>query len=75
MPVASLRIPAAAGVIRAILELGVAGHRDLSAGRASGSHSLVVPVQTAGLADLDYLADLRRLHGSRLRTDPLQACC
>jgi len=40
--------------------------------RASGGHALVVPVQTAGLADLNDPADLRRLHSSRLRAVHLQ---
>jgi hypothetical protein len=35
--------------------------------RASGGHSLVVSVQTAGLADLNDLADLRRLYSTGLR--------
>ena len=33
----------------------------------SGSQALVVPVQTAGLADLNDLADLRRLYSPGLR--------
>jgi hypothetical protein len=40
--------------------------------RASGGHSLVVPVQTACLADLNDLADLRLLHRPRLRAVHLQ---
>ena len=40
--------------------------------RASGSHSLVVPVQTAGFPYLNHLADLRRLHRPGLRAVHLQ---
>ena len=35
---------------------------------ASGGHALVVPVQAAGLVDLNDLANLRRLRSPRLRT-------
>jgi len=40
--------------------------------RASGGGALVVPIQTAGLADRGDLADLRRLHRPRLRVVHLQ---
>jgi hypothetical protein len=48
--------------------------RPTSAGgrRAPVGHSLVVPVQAAGLADLNDLADLGRLHSPGLRADHLQ---
>ena len=54
------------GAILAILRLDTEGERGVSSPRSSGSRSLVVPVETAGLADLNDLADLRRLHSPGL---------
>jgi hypothetical protein len=48
------------------------GERGMAGLRASGGDALVVPIRTAGLADLNDLADLRRLHRPPLREIDLQ---
>ncbi|MHC4966661.1 MAG: hypothetical protein ACYTGE_17360, partial [Planctomycetota bacterium] len=55
------------GAILAIPRLDTEVERGVPGPRFSGGRSLVVPVETAGLADLNDLADLRRLHSPGLR--------
>ena len=51
-----------AGAILAVHQLRAEDEVEWVGRRASGGQPLVVPVRTAGLADLDHFADLRRLH-------------
>ncbi len=60
------------GAILAIPRLHTEGERGVPGPRSSGGRSLVVPVETAGLADLNDLADLRRLHSPGLRAVHLE---
>ena len=66
-PLAAPRGFAAAGAILAIPRLRVEGEGGVSVVCASGGYPLVVPIQAAGLGDLNDLADLRRLHSPGLR--------
>jgi len=61
-----------AGAILAAHQLGAEGEVEWVGRRASGGRSLVVPVQPAGLADLDHFADLRRLNRAVYRAVLLQ---
>ena len=57
----------AAGAIFASPHLRVEGNGDVSVVCGSGGYPLVVPIQAAGPAVLNDLADLRRLYGPVLR--------
>jgi hypothetical protein len=72
VPVAVFRGLDSAGTIRAIRRLRAEGETEWVGRRASGGHSLVVPVQTAGFPHLNDLANLWRLHRLRLRAVHLQ---
>jgi hypothetical protein len=56
----------------AIPRLRVEGEGGVSVACASGGYPLVVPIQAAGLGDLNGLADLRRLYSPGLRAVHLQ---
>ena len=66
-PLAVPRGFAATGAILASPHLRVEGKGGVSVVCGSGGYPLVVPIQAAGLADLNDLADLRRLYSPVLR--------